>query len=77
VGGPQFLKHLKGPFPFIELMPTGTVNLENIEQFIKAGACAVGIGGELVGSQAIAAREFDQITKNARSFAEIVKKARA
>ncbi len=77
VGGPQFLKHLKGPFPFIELMPTGTVNLENIEQFIKAGACAVGIGGELVGSKAIAAREFDQITKNARSFAEIVKKSRA
>jgi 2-dehydro-3-deoxyphosphogluconate aldolase/(4S)-4-hydroxy-2-oxoglutarate aldolase len=76
VGGPQFLKHLKGPFPFIELMTTGTVNQENAAQFIKAGACAVGIGGELVGNQALAARKFDEITQNARTFIEIVKKAR-
>jgi 2-dehydro-3-deoxyphosphogluconate aldolase/(4S)-4-hydroxy-2-oxoglutarate aldolase len=77
VGGPQFLKHLNGPFPFIELMTTGTVNLENAAQFIKAGACAVGIGGDLVGNQMIAAREFDKITQNARTFIEIVKNARA
>jgi 2-dehydro-3-deoxyphosphogluconate aldolase/(4S)-4-hydroxy-2-oxoglutarate aldolase len=77
VGGPQFLKHLKGPFPFIELMTTGTVNQENAAQFIKAGACAVGIGGELVGSQALAARKFEEITHNARTFIEIVKKARS
>jgi 2-dehydro-3-deoxyphosphogluconate aldolase/(4S)-4-hydroxy-2-oxoglutarate aldolase len=77
VGGPQFLKHLKGPFPFIELMTTGTVNLDNAAQFIKAGACAVGIGGELVGNQAIAGREFDRITQNARAFIQIVKNAQA
>lgn len=77
VGGPAFLKHLKGPFPFIELMTTGTVTLENAAQFIKAGACAIGVGGELVGSKTIAAREFDQITQNARTFIEIVKQARA
>lgn len=77
VGGPQFLKHLKGPFPFIELMTTGTVNRENAAQFIKAGACAVGIGGELVGSEALAARKFEEITQNARTFIEIVKKARS
>lgn len=77
VGGPAFLKHLKGPFPFIEVMTTGTVTLENAAQFIKAGACAVGVGGELVGNKAIAAREFDQITQNARTFIDIVKQARA
>jgi 2-dehydro-3-deoxyphosphogluconate aldolase / (4S)-4-hydroxy-2-oxoglutarate aldolase len=77
VGGPAFLKHLKGPFPFIEVMTTGTVTLENAAQFIKAGACAIGVGGELVGSKAIAAREFDQITQNARTFIEVVKQARA
>jgi 2-dehydro-3-deoxyphosphogluconate aldolase/(4S)-4-hydroxy-2-oxoglutarate aldolase len=76
VGGPQFLKHLKGPFPFIELMTTGTVNQENAAQFIKAGACAVGIGGELVGNQALAARKFEEITQNARTFIDLVKKAR-
>ena len=76
VGGAQFFKDLKGPFPHIELMPTGSVNKETAPQFIKAGAYAVGVGGELAGKAAIAAREFDQITQNAREFVEIVKKAR-
>jgi 2-dehydro-3-deoxyphosphogluconate aldolase/(4S)-4-hydroxy-2-oxoglutarate aldolase len=76
VGGAQFFKDLKGPFPHIELMPTGSVNKETAPQFIKAGAYAVGVGGELAGKAAIAAREFDQITQNAREFIEIVKKAR-
>ena len=76
VGGAQFFKDLKGPFHHIELMPTGSVNKETAPQFIKAGAYAVGVGGELAGKAAIAAREFDQITQNAREFVEIVKKAR-
>jgi 2-dehydro-3-deoxyphosphogluconate aldolase/(4S)-4-hydroxy-2-oxoglutarate aldolase len=76
IGGAQFFKDLKGPFPHIELMPTGSVNKETAPQFIKAGAYAVGVGGELAGKAAIAAREFDQITQNAREFIEIVKKAR-
>lgn len=77
VGGPAFLKHLKGPFPFIEMMTTGTVTKENAAEFIKAGACAIGVGGELVGSKAITDRKFDQITQNARTFIDIVKQARA
>jgi 2-dehydro-3-deoxyphosphogluconate aldolase / (4S)-4-hydroxy-2-oxoglutarate aldolase len=76
VGGPQFFKDLKGPFPQIELMPTGAVNLETAPQFIKAGACAVGVGGELAGKAAIAARDFDRITKAARDFIGVVRKAR-
>lgn len=77
VGGPQFFKDLKGPFPYIELMPTGAVNRETAAQFIKAGACAIGVGGELAGKDAIAAREFDRIAQNARDFIEIVKQARS
>jgi 2-dehydro-3-deoxyphosphogluconate aldolase/(4S)-4-hydroxy-2-oxoglutarate aldolase len=76
VGGPQYFKDLKGPFPYIELMPTGAVNKETAPQFIKAGACALGIGGELAGKALIAGREFDQITANARDYIQIVKKAR-
>ena len=56
VGGPQFFKDLKGPFPHIEIMPTGAVNRETAPQFIKAGAFAIGVGGELVGKPLIAAR---------------------
>ncbi|HNQ88596.1 MAG TPA: bifunctional 4-hydroxy-2-oxoglutarate aldolase/2-dehydro-3-deoxy-phosphogluconate aldolase [Verrucomicrobiota bacterium] len=76
VGGPQFFKDLKGPFPHIELMPTGSVNRETAPQYIRAGACAIGVGGELVGRPLIAARAFDQITRNAREYIELVRQAR-
>jgi 2-dehydro-3-deoxyphosphogluconate aldolase/(4S)-4-hydroxy-2-oxoglutarate aldolase len=77
VGGPQFFKDLKGPFPHIEIMPTGAVNRESAPQFIKAGACAVGVGGELVGKLLIVARDYATITQNARDFVALVKGARA
>jgi 2-dehydro-3-deoxyphosphogluconate aldolase/(4S)-4-hydroxy-2-oxoglutarate aldolase len=77
VGGPQFFKDLKGPFPQIEIMPTGAVNLQTAAQFIKAGACAIGVGGELVGRQLIAARDYTTITQNAREFVALVRGARA
>ncbi len=76
VGGPQFFKDLKGPFPYIEIMPTGAVNRETAPKFIKAGACAIGVGGELVGKPLIAAKDFAAITKNALDFVAIVQEAR-
>jgi 2-dehydro-3-deoxyphosphogluconate aldolase / (4S)-4-hydroxy-2-oxoglutarate aldolase len=76
VGGPQFFKDLKGPFPNIEIMPTGAVNRETAPQFIKAGACAVGVGGELAGKVLIAARNFAAITENAKDFIQLVQKTR-
>lgn len=76
VGGPQFFKDLKGPFPYMKLMPTGSVNRETAPLFIKAGACAVGVGGELASKAMIAARQFDEITANAREYVALVKKAR-
>lgn len=76
VGGPQFFKDLKGPFPHIEIMPTGAVNRETAPQFIKAGACAIGVGGELAGKPLIAARDYPTITQNARDFVALVKTAR-
>jgi 2-dehydro-3-deoxyphosphogluconate aldolase/(4S)-4-hydroxy-2-oxoglutarate aldolase len=77
VGGPQFFKDLKGPFPHIEIMPTGAVNRETAPQFIQAGACAIGVGGELAGKPLIVARKFATITQNAQDFAALVKGARA
>ena len=76
VGGPQFFKDLKGPLPQIEIMPTGAVNRDTAGAFIKAGACAVGVGGELVGKPLIAARDFATITRNARDFMALVTEAR-
>ena len=57
-GGAGYLKALKGPFPQIELCPTGGVNLDTIAAFIDAGAVAVGVGGELVLKSAIASRRL-------------------
>jgi len=76
-GGAGYLKALKGPFPEIDLLPTGGVNLDTIAGFIEAGAVAVGVGGELVLKSAIAAGAFDRITVLARQFVEALGRARA
>jgi 2-dehydro-3-deoxyphosphogluconate aldolase / (4S)-4-hydroxy-2-oxoglutarate aldolase len=77
VGGPPFFKDLKSPLPFVELMPTGAVSRQTAPQFIKAGACAVGVGGELVGKPLIEARDFATITRNAKDFIAIVAEAKS
>jgi 2-dehydro-3-deoxyphosphogluconate aldolase/(4S)-4-hydroxy-2-oxoglutarate aldolase len=77
VGGAKYIKALKGPFPQIETIPTGGVNLETIGEFLKAGACAVGVGGELVDANLIKEGRFDAITERARQFLAAVAKARA
>ena len=46
--GPQFIKDIHGPMPQVKLTPTGGVNLENLGNFLKAGAVFVGVGGALV-----------------------------
>ena len=68
VGGASYLKALKGPFPQIPLCPTGGVNLQTIGEFVKAGADAVGVGGELVSKSAIDRGEFSEITDLARQY---------
>ena len=76
IGGPQYFKDLKGPLGQVELMPTGAVNRTTAPLFIKAGACAVGVGGELAGKEAIAKRDFASITRNAADFIALVAAAR-
>lgn len=76
IGGPDYIKALKGPLPQVPLVPTGGVELDNIADFLKAGACALAVGGNLVSKKLLAARDFDGMTKNAQTFAEAVRKAR-
>ena len=77
VGGPQYLKDIKGPLPQIRLMPTGGVNLENTPDFIRAGAVAVAAATSLVDKKAVSERNWGLITETARKFVEAVKLARA
>lgn len=76
VGGPKYIKALKGPFPHIELVPTGGVNLETAMDFLLAGAAALGVGSELVDARALAAGRLEVVEENARKFLACVRKAR-
>src|SRR5208283_4434998 len=77
VGGPKYIKALKGPFPKIEMIPTGGVNLETAGEFLKAGACAVAVGGELVDAKLIRDGRYDLIEEKARQYLAAIAKARA
>ena len=76
VGGAKYIKALKGPFPQIEMIPTGGVNLETVGDFLKAGACAVGVGGELVDGKCMKEGRYDIIEERARQFRAAVAQAR-
>jgi len=64
--GPQFFRDLRGPLPFVRLMPTGGVTLENARLFLAAGACAVGIGTALVDAKSIEAGNWEALETRAR-----------
>lgn len=69
LGGPAYLKALRGPFPHVPLMPTGGVSPENIGEWFAAGAIAVGAGSDLVSSAALATEDWAEITRRAEAFA--------
>ena len=77
VGGAKYIKALKGPFPQIEMIPTGGVNLETAADFLKAGACAVAVGGELVDAKLLKENKYDELTERARQYLAVIAKARA
>jgi 2-dehydro-3-deoxyphosphogluconate aldolase/(4S)-4-hydroxy-2-oxoglutarate aldolase len=72
--GPAFVKAVKGPLPQAQLMPTGGVGIENVVEWIKAGAVAVGVGGNLTAGAKTG--DFASITALARQFVEKIKEAR-
>ena len=76
VGGPKYIKALKGPFPQIELVPTGGVNLTTAADFIAAGSAALAVGSELVDKVAVASGELEKVKQNASRFLEVVRMAR-
>ena len=77
VGGAKYLKALKGPLPDVKMMPTGGVNAQTAGEFIAAGACALGVGGELVDIPALARGEDAVLTARARELVAAVQAARA
>src|SRR6516162_10833567 len=75
--GPPFFKALRGPLPQVRLMPTGGVDLTTATEFLRAGACCLGVGGQLVEPRAVAERNFDRIRELARQYVAVVQSVRS
>ncbi len=76
VGGAKYIKALRAPFPQIEMIPTGGVNLETVGDFVRAGACAVAVGAELIDGANIKAGNYNVFEERARQFLDAIRKAR-
>ena len=66
--GPSYLKDVREPLPFLRLIPTGGIDQHNVKEYLKNGAFAVGVGGNLVDKQLIAARDWSALTARAQDF---------
>ncbi|SDE98305.1 2-keto-3-deoxy-phosphogluconate aldolase [Fontibacillus panacisegetis] len=74
--GVNYIKEVSAPLTGIPMMPTGGVTLDNVAQFIKAGAAAVGLGSSLLDKAAIADRRYGDITELAQKFRSAITSAR-
>ena len=75
--GIAFLKGVLAPMPFLRLMPTGGVTPENVGDWLRAGAVAVGVGSALVDPKLVASGDFATLTERARRMAASVMQERA
>ncbi len=72
---PDFIKNIHGPFPYAPLMPTGGVTVENAPEWIRAGAVAIGVGGDLT-KEGLAKGDYSLITKKAEAYVKAVREER-
>ena len=73
--GPKIIKDIKGPLPQAKMMPTGGVDVDNVAEWIKAGAVAVGAGSSL--TKGAKTGDYADITAKAKEFIKNIKAARA
>jgi 2-dehydro-3-deoxyphosphogluconate aldolase/(4S)-4-hydroxy-2-oxoglutarate aldolase len=76
LGGPSYIKALKGPLPQVPLVPTGGVNLETAADYIRAGSAALGVGGELILKKALQERKPELISELAARYVQTIQEAR-
>jgi len=75
--GPGHLASVAGPLPQIPLMPTGGIDVDNVADYVEAGAAVVGAGSAIMDADAIAAGDFEEITETARTFTRRIEAARS
>jgi 2-dehydro-3-deoxyphosphogluconate aldolase/(4S)-4-hydroxy-2-oxoglutarate aldolase len=76
MGGAKYIKALKAPLPHVEMVPTGGVSIETTADFLRAGASAVAVGGELIDEKTIREGKYEIFEERARQFLAEVAKAR-
>ena len=77
LGGPSYLRSLRGPFPDVPFMPTGGVSADNVGDWLAAGAIAVGAGSELASASDISSGNFAGIREKGRRFLVAIREARS
>lgn len=68
--GPGYIKDVLAPMPYLKLMPTGGINLNNMPAYFDAGAVAVGIGGSIIDTKAVAEKDWSRLTAAAKKYAD-------
>ncbi|MDQ6662903.1 MAG: bifunctional 4-hydroxy-2-oxoglutarate aldolase/2-dehydro-3-deoxy-phosphogluconate aldolase [Acidobacteriota bacterium] len=76
MGGPHYLKSLRAPFPKIKFIATGGVTLDNIREYLHAGASAVGVTGALVDGASVRDGHYEIFAERARRFRVAIAQAR-
>jgi len=75
IGGPDYIKSVLAPLPQLRLVPTGGVSADNASQYLRAGAVAVAVGGNLVDKKAVASGDWGAITAEAQRLVAVVRSA--
>lgn len=73
--GAEYLKMLTAPLSHIKFMAVGGITVENAAEFMKAGACSIAVGGDLIDKEAVKNGEFYKITERAKKYMEIINNA--
>ena len=71
-----FFKAMRGPLPQIRLMPTGGVDLNTAGEFLRAGACCLGVGSQMVDPKAVAREDYEYLRGLAWQYTQAVRLAR-
>lgn len=74
--GSGFIKDIKAPMPYLNIIPTGGIDKYNMAEYIKAGAIAVGLGSSLIDKQLLKEENYTELTKYAKEFVTIAKSAK-
>jgi len=76
-GGPRYLREVLAPLPFLRVVPSGGVSLENAAEWVRAGAAAISVGSALVNAALVREAQWSELTARARELVDSVAGARA